>query len=383
MTALERIRTAMNFGTPDRVPVMCQFSIGHMLLQLGVSPADFWCDAGVYVESLFRMRAMYDFDGILVSLHGHDPAWRSRVVSRRETAEGEVLVWVDGSRTVFPRDELPRHIPCGGMQASPPGEHGEEEATSLLEYIPVSQGLRFAIHPVHRFDALEQVVQRSAGRYSVHGEVTSPFDYVLDHYGHQAVLLALLDDPSSVKRALATFTGRIVTLAKAMCLTGVDAIKISSPYAGAGFISPGCYAEFVLPYERELVQVIKERGVKAYLHTCGAIRDRLELMIASGADGIECLDPPPLGNMELSDALRVIGGRCFVKGNVDSVNSLLRGTPADIQADLRQRLEAATGFPGFILSTACSIAPRVPREHVMLLRDAVETVGRGQQGHDA
>ena len=116
---------------------------------------------------------------------------------------------------------------------------------------------------------------------------------------------------------------------------------------------------------------IREHGVKAYLHTCGAIRDRLDMMISSGADGIECLDPPPLGNVALSEALALAEGRCFVKGNVDSVNLLLRGTREEIIADVRARLDAAGTRRGYILSTACSIAPGVSREHVRLLRDAV------------
>jgi hypothetical protein len=348
----------MRLGTPDRVPVMCQFSIGHMLVQLGVSPAEFWNDPTAYVDGLFRMREIYDFDGILVSLHGHDPGWRSAVASRGNSPEGEEIVWRDGSSTVFPADDLPRHRQGIGGQAR-------------REYIPVSQGLRFNIHPGHRFDVLVETVRRAEGRFSVHGEITSPFDYVLDQGGHQAVLLALLDDPASVKRSLEYWTEKSVDLARGMCSTGVDAIKISSPFAGAGFISPACYAGFVLPYERRVVRVIRENGVRAYLHTCGAIRDRLDLMIASGADGIECLDPPPLGNIDLGEALDLINGRCFVKGNIDSVNVLLRGTPEEIRADIRARLDAAGHKRGFILSTACSIAPFVPREHVRLLREAV------------
>ncbi len=61
-----------------------------------------------------------------------------------------------------------------------------------------------------------------------------------------------------------------------------------------------------------------------YIHTCGAIGDRLELLAASGADGVDTLDPPPLGNVDLADAKRRIGNRLFIKGNIDPVNTLLR-----------------------------------------------------------
>ena len=373
MTSRERMNAAMSLSPPDRVPVMAQFSIGHMLLQLGVPPAEFWNDAGVYVDGLFRMREIYDFDGILVSLHGHDPAWRSNIKERRQTPGGEELTWADGSRTLYPPDDLPRHTPAPNESV----DVRAEEPDDIPAYIPVSQGLRFSIHAAHTFDAILETVRRSGGRFSVHGEVTSPFDYLLDRCGHEAALVRLLEDPAAVRRDLALWSGRVSRLARRMCATGVDAIKISSPFAGAGFISPGDYRDFILPAERDVIRSIRERGAKAYLHTCGAIADRLELMIASGADGIECLDPPPLGNIELGEAIGLIGGRCFVKGNVDSVNCLLRGSPDEIRADVRARLEAGRASPGFILSTACSIAPGVKREHVMMMSEAVQGTRAG------
>ena len=370
MTPRERMNAAMSLRQPDRVPVMAQFSIGHMLLQLGVPPAEFWNDAAVYVDGLLRMREIYDFDGILVSLHGHDPAWRSGIARRKMTPNGEEISWRDGSRTTYPPDDLPRHV--SGPPAGADSLRGD--AGEIPAYIPVSQGLRFPIHPSHRFDAILETVRRSGGLYSVHGEVTSPFDYLLDAGGHEAVLMRLLEDPAAVKADLARWSGRVSRLAREMCATGLDAIKISSPFAGAGFISPDCYREFVLPAEREVIQAIRAGGAKAYLHTCGAIGDRLELMISSGADGIECLDPPPLGNIELREAVDLIGGRCFVKGNVDSVNLLLRGRAEEVLADVRARLAVGGRNPGFILSTACSIAPGVSREQVLLLsRVARET----------
>ncbi len=60
----------MNQESPDRLPLMCQLSIGHMILQLDVSPVDFWNDVEVFADGLVKLREIYGFDGILVSLHG-------------------------------------------------------------------------------------------------------------------------------------------------------------------------------------------------------------------------------------------------------------------------------------------------------------------------
>jgi uroporphyrinogen-III decarboxylase len=98
-------------------------------------------------------------------------------------------------------------------------------------------------------------------------------------------------------------------------------------------------------------------------------------MFDAGVSGIECLDPPPLGDVELDDAKRRTRGRGFIKGNIDSVNTLLYGEPGQILDDARHRLQVGKEGGGFILSTACSVAPRVDRSKLLLLREAVDTWG--------
>ena len=71
---------AMRLELPDRVPVMCQMSIGHMLLRTGLSPVEFWLSRDCFAEGLLSLRRQYEFDGILVSLHGHSPDWEKNIV---------------------------------------------------------------------------------------------------------------------------------------------------------------------------------------------------------------------------------------------------------------------------------------------------------------
>ena len=373
-TPRQRVREAMDLGIPDRVPLMCQLSIGHMLLQLKTSPAEFWHDEDVFVRGLVRLREIYDFDGILVSLHGHDRHWSANIQSRRITPDGEEIVWQDGRKILYLQYDLPQ--PMNDEEPRPAlSEFVLDSLPAVLDYIPVSQGLRFPIDADHRFDAFRKVRAEAGPGYSIHGEITSPFDYFLDLFGHQEGLLGLLNEPEKSKDILARFTQLIKNLAVDMCGEDIDAIKVSSPFVGAGFISPAFYREFVLPFEAEIARAVRKTGIHIYTHTCGAVSDRLELMFDAGVSGIECLDPPPLGNVELEDAKKRTKGRGFIKGNVDSVNTLLNGTKQTILEDARQRILAGKENGGFILSTACSVAPRVERDKLLLLRDAIERWG--------
>jgi uroporphyrinogen-III decarboxylase len=95
----------------------------------------------------------------------------------------------------------------------------------------------------------------------------------------------------------------------------------------------------------------------------------------TGTNGLECLDPPPIGNVELEDAFHRIGSSMFIKGNIDPVNTLFSGTANSISADIQRRLQTGKQNPGFILSTACSIAPKTPPENILLLKQFIEKYG--------
>jgi len=361
----------MSGTAPDRVPFMCQMSIGHMLVQLGPSPADFWNDADVFAEGLCLLRERYGFDGILVSLHGHSPSWKENIGERSASKGAERIRWKDGSSTVYHRDDLPEHTPVEDIEIPNP----TDEPPDGVSYIPVSQGLHFSIDQERPFDIFRLIRRRAGDGISIHGEVTSALDYYLDWLGHEQALMLLLDDPDRAKSILRHFAECVASLAGSMCDEDIDAVKISSPFAGAGFLSRAHYEEFVLPGEALVAGAIHDRGKHAYVHTCGAIGDRLDLLQRTGADGLECLDPPPLGTVELDRAFKELHGRSFVKGNIDSVTSLLQGSPEFIRKDARGRLKKGKAYGRFILSTACSIAPHVPADHILILKDLIEKEG--------
>jgi hypothetical protein len=351
-------------------------SIGHMLLQTGIPAAAFWNSAEAFAEGLLTLRRMYRFDGILVSLHGHAPEWEKRIARAERDEAGEVVYWKDGDATFYPPDDLPRHVPAAALEVPSLGGFDPASIPGDIDFIPVSQGLDFPIDPEHRFDSVDRVVAGAGAEYSVHGEVTSPFDYFLRHFGPARALVGLVDFPDTALAVLERYTEGVIRLARGLAARGVDAVKVSSPYAGSGFISPRFYRKFVLPFEARIALAARDMGVPAYIHTCGKVGDRLEMMAEAGFAGIECLDPPPLGDVELEDAKRRVGGRMFIKGNLDPVHVLLRGTVDRVLRAATSALEAGMPGGGYVLSTACSIAPRTPRENVRVLADAAEPSGR-------
>ncbi len=184
-----------------------------------------------------------------------------------------------------------------------------------------------------------------------------------------------MTDPDRAHVILKYLTGVVVSHASATGNHGVDAVLISSAFAGGPFLSRDMYREFVMPYERKVTDAVKKTGTPVYTHTCGQIGDRLDLMVETGTMGIDTLDPPPLGNTDLAAALEELDGRVFVKGNMNPVEFLGFKTEEEVIAHAANRITIGKPVGGYILSTACSVAPRTEPWKLELLTPLSEKLG--------
>jgi uroporphyrinogen decarboxylase len=226
------------------------------------------------------------------------------------------------------------------------------------------------------FRTLDLVKEAVGETISVHGEVFSPFTQFVELVGYENALLSLLSDPDKADALLDRLSLASITWGVAQAEHGVDAVLISSAFAGGPFLSPRMYRRFVLPYERRVTDAIKAAGVAVYTHTCGSIGDRLPLMVETGTQGIDTLDPPPLGNTELADAKSLIGNEVFIKGNMNAVELLGFATPEQVTEHAAGRIRVGMPGGGYILSTACSVAPRMEPWKLELLTPLAEEIGR-------
>ena len=338
MNGKQRMALAMRHQIPDRVPVMCQLTLGHYFLNLQdrLKPHEIWFTSEGFAEALLTLHARYGFDGILINIPGRDPAWLDGVRRIEPTEHGEVITFKDGLRVVVPGDDNallepddPDAAPRPDIMAFDPDRDFER----LDDWPRYTWGVYHTPHlpgkepgllletPDYFLRTIDLVQAAVGATASIHGEVYSPFTHLMELFGYQNALLLLVMDGGRAGAILARLAESSIAWGKAQAQRGVDAVLISSAFAGGGFISPEMYRQFVLPYERQIVDAIKADfpDTPVYTHTCGKLGDRLELLADTHTEGVDTLDPPPLGNTELAEAKARIGERLFIKGNLNSV----------------------------------------------------------------
>jgi len=388
MTSKQRISAAINKKSVDRIPVMCQLALGHYFLNTKYSPADIWFDSETFAKALVDLQKKYRFDGILINLPGRPSYWRESIETQYDIEKFNVIKWKNGLETYLTNDDNPHTYFANKKNITPPDIMAASPNDLTLLNDP---GYNWRIYHTPYFHELNNVnqlfdhnkypgyflntfnyVKKLAPAVSVHCEVFSPFTHFMEMFGYEEALMAFLVDPGKCHSFLNLFTKIAAEQAILYSKAGADAILISSPLAGAGFISREMYKEFVMPYENSVYKLVHENNCKVYLHTCGDIGDRLDLMAQTELDGIDTLDPPPLGTVNLKDAIEAFGDRFFFKGNLDPVHELLNGSDKHFEQAILERIKLGKQINGYILSTACSVAPYAKPERLKKLVEMAE-----------
>lgn len=392
MNGRERMALAMRHQESDRVPVMCQLALGHYFLNAGLAPHEIWFSSEGFAEALVAMQRRYRFDGILINLPGRPRGFLNQIKKIEKTKKGEVITWKNGHVTLIPWDDNAQYVYPARPELTPRADLGTLDPDRLDDIDQFPGYLWNTYHvpwiegkadtgplneiPEYFFDTIDLVREKTKGEISVHGEVFSPFTHYLELIGYQNAIIGLVKNKEKVKALMDRLTDAAIAWAVGQARHGVDAVLISSAFAGGGFISPKMYAEYVLPYEQRLADAIRACDVPVYTHTCGKIGDRLDLMEQTHTMGIDTLDPHPLGNVELADAKNGVGQRMFLKGNMNSVLILEYTTKEEVIAEASERITIGKPGGGYILSSACSIAPRVEPWKIELFTPLAEEIGR-------
>lgn len=181
--------------------------------------------------------------------------------------------------------------------------------------------------------------------------VTGTFSQVAFLYGVSELMMALLDRPAEVERALARRHPRALDQVRELAAAGAELIWIGEGLGSGSLISPEQYRRFVLPYEQDLADEIARRGAASILHICGNVTAALADIACCRADGFD-LDFP----VDLGMAMEALLPEVAVKGNINPA-LFLEGNTSELAEACRQAIRTARRRTGFVPSTGC-LVPR-------------------------
>ena len=188
--------------------------------------------------------------------------------------------------------------------------------------------------------------------------------------------MAIISEPELVKGLVEMSVTINLELAKEVATRGIKIVYTGDDYAynKTTLMSPAHFREYFYPGLKRVVQGFKELGLLVIKHTDGNIKPILEMIIDSG---IDCLDPiDPLGGMDLGEIKARYGQRVALKGNVDCAYLLTFGTVDEVIEATKDALSKGMPGGGYILSSSNSIHSAVKPENYAAMVNTLQEYGR-------
>jgi uroporphyrinogen-III decarboxylase len=148
-----------------------------------------------------------------------------------------------------------------------------------------------------------------------------------------------------------------------MVEAGADVIEVAGHLVGS-MAGPVFAARYVMEYENRLIDAIRQTGVPVIFHNCG---DAAKVMHLYNDLRINCwgyLTPPPFGDVDLDEALRVMRPDMALRGNVDQVEFMRKATPQQVEDRVRELLSKVKPRGNWILSTTDFFFDETPYENI-------------------
>jgi len=334
ITPFERLCVMMDGRASelDRVPnlnILMLFAAKYIDKPFG----QFCTDYRVMVEANLRCVEKFGID-ILSTMS--DPV--------RETADF-------GTELIIPEDDLPYPV-----QVLLPAI---EDVEKLQLFDPWK-----SVRILDRIHAIRLFKELKGDEYPVLGWVEGPLAEASDLRGINGSLLDIVDEDSEAlfHQLMEKCTQEAILCAKAQVEAGAHIIGIGD--AAASLISRNLYKEAVLPYEKRIVDAIKEAGGIARLHICGDVNRILEDIATLELD---IIDIDWMVNMKRT--VEIFDGISLVNGNVDPVAIMLNGSVSDVKNAVHQCRIDSKGKA--CISAGCEIPKFTPYENLLAFTEAL------------
>jgi uroporphyrinogen decarboxylase len=223
---------------------------------------------------------------------------------------------------------------------------------------------------------VDAAVQNYKGHKAVIVHLNDIFSLPRYLMGMQELLMAIVTEPELVKGLVDMSVTINLELAKEVAARGVKIVYTGDDiaYNKGPLMSPKHFRELFYPGFCRVISGFKELGLYVIKHTDGNLWSILDMIIDSG---IDCLDPiDPQAGMDLGEVKAKYGDRVALKGNVDCAQLMTFGTPEEVIEATKDALRVGMPGGGFILSSSNSIHSAVKPENYAALMHAWREYGR-------
>lgn len=133
-------------------------------------------------------------------------------------------------------------------------------------------------------------------------------------------------------------------------------------YASVPYLPPALFREYVVRYDRPMVEAIQRHGGYARIHCHGNLKAILDDIVSMEPDGLDPIEPPPQGDVTLGYVRQTYGENIVLFGNLEV--SDIEQLPTDqFEVKVKTALEEGTAGEGrgfVLMPSACPYGRKLP-----------------------
>jgi len=227
-----------------------------------------------------------------------------------------------------------------------------------------------------RYDSIEKAVKEHSGKKALVLHLNDVFSIPSRMMPFDTFLIKVLEEPETIKALIKMSVDTNLEMARQAVKRGIKIVYTGDDYAynSGPVISPRLFRDIFYPELKRVVTGYKELGLLVIKHTDGDIMPIIDMIIGSGFD---CLDPiDPIAGMNLKQIKSDYGSRICLKGNVDCSTTLSFKNEEEVIEETKACLDKAMAGGGYILSSSNSIHSAVKPANYLAMLDTLKKYGK-------
>jgi uroporphyrinogen-III decarboxylase len=204
----------------------------------------------------------------------------------------------------------------------------------------------------------------------VAGELHSPLKMLHFLLGPAETTYLLVDEPRRAAELLAFHEAAQLDLVRQMAAAGVR-VMMSMDNLDAVFHTPAYLENYAASYYEKASRICHEHQSLLFIHACGRQKANLKRIASYGVDGLEGVAFPPLGDVELDEAMRLSGDHLIITGGISAMETDQLRTRDDVDRYVQNLCGRMRPYAHrFVLSASCATPYNAPWDTLRYFRDA-------------
>ncbi len=341
MNAKQRFEAALRMEPVDRVPLFYQHlgAASHLQKATGLLTKDGFDDPEVFAKLSLEAYRQFGFDNVMAG-------WGDILVE----AHAHGTEWTFTDPRFYPR--VVKYVPLEKVSSVRPVDPLRDKNWSV--------SLRAA-----------KIMMDTVGEeVAVVGCINSPALIASEIIGLESMMMAQYQSPDWMHELLRTVTESSKAYAEEAARIGLGEVFIENGTAGGELVSQDLYEKGDRKYLGEEMQVMERLGLRTIVHNCAALpyyESQLELRPSAIHIHLVAVDRSELFS-------KVRGKVCMMAG-IDHAKLLFKGTPDEVEAEVKGIIELWGDASGLIMAPGCELPFKTPLGNLARLKEATVRYG--------